>query len=1183
MYKINTKKFNCKLVCAISKYALAMKLSCILLLVNCLQVSAYTYAQRINLQKEQVSLMEIFSDIKQQSGYHIFYDSRLIKNTLPVSVNVRDVSLDRALEESLKGLDLNYEIVDKNIVVFQAKTTVLQDHVVIGKVTDESGVAIPGVSILLKGTSLGSMTDLDGNYRLEAPVGSVLIFTFIGFERKEVSIGSSQVMNVTLTESVNDLETVVVTGYTSEQKKDIVGSVAVVDADDLQSTPSSSVSNQLQGRAAGVTVSASGDITGGAKVRIRGFGSFTGSDPLYIVDGVPMSSGIDNLNPNDIESLQVLKDASSASIYGARAANGVIIITTKKGKAGPVRVAMSSYYGINYTDKKSFPQLLNTQEYGDMYWRSMKGAGMQVGDAGWGHSQYGYGAEPIIPEYILVKNNGGAIGGAGLESLRKSDPGLFASLVDPLAYNFETHQIVKAGNTDWVDEAFINAPQQSYQLNFSGGSDNGAYMLSMNYFNRKSTIAADNFYKRYSLRSNASYNIGSNVNVGGNVQLNYNNSNTSLSGASAGSSWNISPLIPVYDIAGNPASTFAPGTSGEGARNPVTEAYRNRFDRNEFRGIFGNVYGDVKVIEGLSMRTSLGFDLISRNSRNFTPQTFEHAENVNANFFTVDEGSDMVWTWTNTATYKRLFNEKHSFSILLGTEAINDEGNSTSAQRFNYPLDQQDNPSFHVLSTGLGSQTNSGSYNRSSLFSLFSRIDYAYEDKYLMNAIVRRDQSSKFAANNRTGYFPAVALGWRASSESFMENITWLNDLKFRASWGIIGNQTGLNNENQYNVYVSNISQSYPISGQNSSKSDSFTASRIGNPQAGWEENITTNIGLDASFLRNTLTLTLDVYNKKVDGLLVQNQPAFTGATGNSSPTQPYINAGKMYNNGIDIGITKRGSLNELQYEVGIMFSKYKNEVKQILDNPLATLIGGGTRLGDVSRTVVGMPVAMFYGYKIDGFFNSQAEVDAYVADHNTWLVPEVGRWKIKDQNNDKVINALDRTNIGNPHPDFQSSLNLNLRYKSFDLSSFLFWNKGGDIFNLSRYYTDFNTFNLNRSKRMMDESWTPELGNYAKLPKLDVLDTYSNQNITDYFVEDASYFRLRNLQLGYSLPQSVLKNLKLDRLRVYVQAQNLFTITDYTGLDPDASLQGGDLSMGISNRPTPTPKQILFGIDLSF
>jgi len=534
-------------------------------------------------------------------------------------------------------------------------------------------------------------------------------------------------------------------------------------------------------------------------------------------------------------------------------------------------------------------------------------------------------------------------------------------------------------------------------------------------------------------------------------------------------------------------------------------------------------------------------------------------------------------------TYKRTFAEKHAFSVLVGTEAINNDNKLLSATRLNYPIDQQDNPSFHVLNAGLGNQTNSGTYSRNSLFSLFSRIDYAYEDKYLLNATVRRDQSSKFAENNRTGYFPAAALGWRISSENFMKGINWLDDLKVRASWGIIGNQTGLNNENQYNVYVSDIAQSYPISGQNSSKSDSYTLSRIGNLQAGWEENITTNIGLDASFLHNTLSLNLDVYNKKVDGLLVQNQPAFTGATGGSSPTQPYINAGKMYNNGIDIGVTKRGNINKLQYEVGLMFSKYKNEVTEILDNPLATLVGGNTRLGDVARTVVGMPIGMFYGYEIDGFFNTQAEVDAYAANYRTWLVPEVGRWRIKDLNDDKVINALDRTNIGNPHPNFQSSLNLNLKYKDFDLNAFLFWNQGGDIFNLSRYYTDFNTFNLNRSKRMMDESWTPELGDNAKLPKLDILDTYSNQNITNYFVEDASYLRLRNLQLGYSLPASILKNAKVDRVRIYVQAQNLFTITKFTGLDPDANLQGDDLSMGISNRPTPTPKQILFGIDFAF
>ena len=1183
------------------KLLIAMKLVVLLTFVAVLEATAGSYAQRITLKAKNIPLAQALDEVHVQSGYQIFLNGKT-QGQAVVDVALENASLEEAMDALLEGRPLEWTIKGNTIIIRPDNGTgtapqpsrvavSAQARTIEGKVSGTGGVALEGATVAVKGTAVATTTGADGTYRINVPDGgSVLVFSIVGYQQKEMSIGSSSVVNVTLSEQITDLEEVVVTGYSTEQKKDIVGSVSVVDADALASTPSSSVSNQLQGLAAGVNVSATGDIGGGAKVRIRGFGSFTGSDPLYIVDGVPMSGGIDNLNPNDIESLQVLKDASSASIYGARAANGVVIITTKTGKSGPVKVSASAYGGINYTEKSSLPDMLDAREYGEMYWQSMRGAGLQPGDAGWGHPQYGNGPEPVIPEYILVKNNGGALGGAALEALKQSDPAAFAALVDPSSYDFATHQIVKSANTDWLGESFINAPQQSYQMNFSGGSDNGAYMLSLNYFNRKSTIAKTNFFKRYSLRSNASYNIGKHVQVGGNVQMSYHDMNTSLSGSSAGSSWNISPLIPVYDIMGNPASTFAPGTSGDGARNTVTESWRNRFDRIDRTGLFGNVFGSVNIIEGLTARTSFGFDLASGTVRDFTPITYEHAENSTSNQFRVAESRDFAWTWTNTLTYKRTFAEDHNFQILLGTEAIENLDRNTVGTRLNYPISQQDNPDFHVLDAGLGSQTNSGTFSRNMLYSLFSRVDYAYKDKYLLNATVRRDQSSKFAKDNRTGYFPAVAAGWRVSGENFMQGITWLDDLKLRASWGIIGNQTGLNNENQYNVYVSDLAQSYPVSGSNSSKSDSYTLSRIGNHLAGWEENITTNVGLDASFLGGTLSLTVDAYLKKVDGLLVQNQPAFTGATGGSSPTQPYINAGSMENRGIDIGVTKRGSISELQYEVGLMFSTYKNEVTKILDNPLATLVGGSTRIGNVSRTAVGMPVSMFYGYQIDGFFNSQAEVDAYLADgHSTWLAPAVGRWKIRDLNNDGDINGLDRTEIGNPHPDFQTSLNLTLRYKNFDLNAFFFWNQGGDIFNLNRYLTDFNSFNTNRSTRMMYESWTPELGNAAKLPKLDILDTYSNQNITDYFVEDASYLRLRNLQLGYSLPQSVLSHIKLDRLRVYVQAQNLFTLTKFTGMDPDGNLQGyesaggGDLSMGISNRQTPTPKQVLFGIDFSF
>lgn len=1097
---------------------------------------------------------------------------------------------------------------------FPIAVTLAQGVAVQGKVTDKSGEGLPGVTVVLKGGTAAVPTDVQGNYTINVPDGNgILVFSFIGNQTQEVPINNRTTINVTMVDDARALEEVVVTGYATEQKKDIVGSVSIVNTEELLSAPTGNVTSQLQGRSAGVTVSSSGDLGGGAKVRIRGFGSFSGSEPLYVIDGVPVSSNtatagssaanttsaIDNLNPNDIESIQVLKDAASASIYGSRAANGVVIITTRQGKAGAAKITLDSYFGVNYVSKNNFPDVLNAAELGQLYWKQLQGAyetsenpAYTVGGASWGHEQYGSGATPVIPEYIYVNNNGSRLGGAALEELRLSDPALFASLVDPANYDFATHQIVRAADTDWFDEIYNPAPVKSIQLGATGGSENGNYALSLNYFEQQNTAAETNLFNRYTARANSNFKVKKNIRLGENIQVSYSTmkGDGTPGGAGPQVAWLMSPLIPVYDIMGNPASSAAPqlvSTNSPG-RNQVTESWRNRFDRRENYGIFGNVYAEVDLLKNLTARTSFGIDYSSRRIKDLTPVTYEHAENTTANSIANISNYSNTWTWSNTASYSKTFADKHDFKILVGAEAIKSYAEDLSATRLGISLVSESDPNFQVINAGSGAQTNNGSFRRNTLYSLFSRVDYSFGDKYLFNATVRRDESSRFGKNNRAGYFPAAAIGWRVSSEEFMRDFTFVSDLKLRASYGIIGNQSGLPNDNQYYVYISDLGQGYPITGTNSGRTDSYTVSSVANPDAKWEQNTTTNIGLDASLFNYSVDFTIEVYKKQTKDLLVVNQAPGTGTTAR----QPYLNAGDMTNKGIDIGLTKRGNIiNGFTYDVGFTFSKYKNEVTRVLDNPLATIVGASTRLnGSPSITRVGDPISSFYGYKLDGFFNTQGEVDAFNEIYNPsgtttpWIRPAVGRWRIKDVNGDNIINAEDRTIIGSPHPDFQSSLNVSLGYKNFDFTAFVFWNQGGQIFNLSRYNTDFSTFQFNRSSRMLYESWTPELGNDAKLPKLDLLDTYSNVNVTDYYLEDASYVRLRTLQLGYTFPNALTNKVMIDRLRVYVQAQNLFTATKATVLDPDAALNGEtDTSMGVISNTLPTPKQVLVGINLAF
>ena len=1057
-----------------------------------------------------------------------------------------------------------------------------QGVVITGKTTDKTtGEPLPGVTVLVKGTNTGASSLIDGTYRVTIPSGgTTLVFSFIGYTTQEIAISGQTTINVEMAEESLALQEIVVTGYSVEKKKDIIGSVSVVNTTDMKSTPSGNVTNQLQGRVSGLTVTSDGSVDNASKIRIRGFGSFGSSDPLYIIDGVP--GNVDRLNPNDIESVQVLKDAASASVYGARAANGVIVITTTQGKQGAAKFSIDSYTGINYFPESKFPDMLNTQEYGEAYWKGMEGAGRVLGTAAWRHDQYGNGATPVIPEYILVNKNGSKTGGFAIEQLRNSDPTGFEALVDPSKYDISTYQIVKSADTDWFAEAYNPAPVTNLQATASGGSTGGTYVVGLGYFDQKSTSDSYSYYKRYTLRANTTLNVKKFMKFGENLQVSYNE------GRSVGSPeaiWTMQSIMPVWDIGGYPAGSAAPavvavGTTG---RNPIGEAWRNRFDKNWTYGVFGNAFVDITPLKNLVLHSSFGIDYSATTTKNLTQKTYEHYENSTANSLSWSMNNGMAWTFTNTLNYSKTLGE-HAFKILLGTEAYKNYSINVNATRITLPV--EDDEDFLYIDVATGTQTNSGSFSRNMLYSLFGRFDYTYADKYLFNVTVRRDGSSKFGINNRFGYFPSAAIGWRVTNEEFMQGLTWLSDLKVRASYGIIGNQNGLSNENQYTTYQQLLTNSYPMQGTNTSIRQSYMAIRQGNQDAKWEKSASTNIGFDASLFEGKTSITFDYFIKETRDLLVQNQAPYTIM----NITQPSVNIGNIRNKGVDITLTQRTMIaGVIDFEASLNFSRYKNEVLKVLDNPAATLAGGSTRLGNATLTKAGYPVSMFYGYQLDGFYNSQAEVDEYLSAGyvNGIIPPAVGRWRIKDVSGvdgvpDGIVNDYDRTFIGSPHPDFQVGLNLSLGWKGFDLTGFLFWNQGGDLFNYTKYNTDFMTFQYNRSSRFLYDSWTPTHTD-ALLPILNVDDTYSNKYVSSYFVEDATYLRLKSLQLGYAIPVKFLKKINVERARVYVQGQNLFTLSKFTGLDPGLSTSGSDLSMGVVDSYTPTPQQILFGFSIGF
>jgi TonB-linked SusC/RagA family outer membrane protein len=1050
------------------------------------------------------------------------------------------------------------------------------DFVLKGKVLDAAGGTIPGATVVLKGSSsVGTTTDIDGLFTLSLPDGSTtLVISSIGFLTQEVNITNKTQVDITLQSDVKSLTEVVVTGYSSQSKRDITGAVSTVDAKELTKVNAPNVAQQLQGRVAGVTVTSNSTPGGEATVRIRGFGTINNNDPLYIIDGVPTKGGLNSINPNNIESMQVLKDASSASIYGSRAANGVIIITTKKGKAGAPQFSFNSRFGVQ-TGQVDLGLIKDPQQFGDLLWTQRRNAGVLT-NGNPSHQQYGNGPSAVVPDYILAGSSYGLFEGA--------------PQTNPSLYNYNRtgfYQIVKANRegTDWHKEILRPAAIQEYNIGASGGSESGRYALSLNYYKQDGVLIHTSF-NRYSLRSNTEFTFKKKVRFGENLEVSYtenkgyyNNNGTASSsnnqdGNPIGNGYRIPSIIPVYDIMGNFAATRAAGLGP--ATNPVAQLFRTRNNQtNNFRA-FGNAYAEADIFTDLVAKTSIGIDFTNANRVGYTLMDLEEAEIEANNAMTNAYAYDVNWTWSNTLNYSKTFGGIHKLNILAGTEAIKGTGRDFSATRTTF---FSEDPLYMYLNSGTAGIANTGAGYEWALFSIFGKLNYALKDRYLLEATVRRDGSSRFGANNRYGTFPAFSAGWRLSEENFMKGLSWLTDLKLRAGWGQTGNQE-IGNYNGFSTYRSSLSlSSYAIDGSNNSVTPGFDTEAFGNQNAKWETTTQTNLGLDATLLKGMIGINIDLYNRTTSDMLYQVAlPATQGVA-----TIPFVNVGEMNNKGIDLALDFNNSaLNgDLTYSVGVNFSKYKNEVNKLNNSPTAVLLGPTIRSYTWTRSVVGMPLYSFYGLKIDGIYQNQGEVD------NGPLYPgyaAVGKYKYQDTDGDGTITDADRVFIGNPHPDFTYGVNLNVGYKGFDLSAFFQGVQGNQIINMVKRWVDFNNQAGNRSLRMLNDSWTPDNPD-AVLPILDANDSRSQQP-SSYFVEDGSYFRMKNLTLGYTLPNKVVSKIGLSNARIYLQGQNLFTITKYSGIDPEVTSVGstpGSTVLGVDQGNYPMSKMYQIGLNFGF
>ena len=1018
---------------------------------------------------------------------------------------------------------------------------------------------MPGVNVIIKGTSTGTATDGSGQYRLNvAGNQAVLVLSFIGYVTKEVSVGAQSTIDVQMELDVQTLSELVVTGYATQEKKDITGSVGILKARELNAVPASNPEALLQGRVAGVTVTTNPAPGAAASVRIRGLATFGNNTPLYVVDGVP-TLDITSLNPNDIESMNVLKDAGAASIYGSRATNGVIMISTKKGKAGKVVVTYDGSYGFQNAGN-GYKNLLNPQEQADLEWLSNKNSGLANNSA-----NYGSGSTPILPDYTIPT---GAKNGS--------------PAVDPALYNVDyskgpIYQITQAnkGGTNWFKESTQIAPITNQNLTLSGGGENSKYLVGFNYFNQQGTVI-ETYLKRYTIRANTEFNIKNKVRIGENFTASVRKRNN-ITGAEGifNYMYTLQSIIPVYDIKGGFGSTRGQNLGNQSS--PVAALKRGKDNLDFDTRLFGNVYAEADLIKGLTVRTSFGGAIQNGYNYSFSYHSYENSENNGTNSFSESANYNSEWTWTNTATYKKTFGD-HNLSVVAGTEAVKQGiGRGVGGNRIDY---FSDDPKYWTLTNGASGLSNFSYANTpSTLFSYLARADYGYKDKYLLSATVRRDGSSKFSS--KYGVFPSVTGAWRISQEGFMQGNDIFNDLKVRAGFGVMGGQINVTSQSQYNIYGGRVSDAYyDLKGSSNAPSQGVWLTNIGNPAGQWEENTTTNVGIDASFLKGKLDVTLDVYKKVTDGLLFQlDLPAVVG-----NGVAPFKNVAKMSNKGLDMQVIYRGTIaSDWRYETNLTFTTYKNNIESLApDVKFFDVNSAASEEGRIGgrfvRNEAGHPISSFYGYKVIGLFQSAGEVSGAPAQEGAGP----GRFRYADVNGDGVITPEDRTYIGNPNPSFTYGLNLNVGYKAFDFTVFFYGVQGKDLVNYTKWWNDFvPSFQTRKSVNALYNSWTPT-NTGATTPIAETASNIStNQAVKSYYIEDGSYLRAKNIQLAYNLPLVLANKIGLERARIYIQGVNLFTVTKYSGLDPE--LGGNDNAFGVDGGQYPNTKQYILGLNLSF
>lgn len=1102
------------------------------------------------------SLQAILERLSEEYGVNFNYDYDIVKEiTLSQDFSwERKERLERILKKLLGSVQLEFERVNqKRYLIFPAhekpgnKTKDIRsssdpadqnttagvtagnkpegtgsriDEVINGRVIDEVGQPVPGANVLVKGTTTGTTTDADGRFKLNVPNREIiLVISFIGYVVREISPGSQTEVVVQLDPDIKSLQEVVVIGYGEMKKEDLTGSVAPIEVDDIKKMPLTSLDQSIQGRAAGVLITQNSASPGGTTtIRIRGGNSIQGdNEPLYVIDGIPFkndgaSSGasfniLSTLNPSDIESMTILKDASSTAIYGSRGANGVVIITTRRGKAGKSTINFESYYGVQEVRRK-YP-LLNASEYATM-----------VNDANTNEGK----APVYTPEQIEAFGSG----------------------------------------TDWQDEILRSAPISNYQLTLTGGDDKTQYAIAGGYFKQDGIVVNSNF-NRASFRVNLDRKLGDKVKIGNSLSVNTTKTNQSRTDGDLGSAGQVvmnalqfPPILPVRNASGaylttDPALSFT-------IDNPVALA-KDGVNRIKASRVLGNVFGEYKIIEGLSLKISLGIDGIFQKTDIYLPKTVISGASQGG-YASIANNNVVTWLNENIVTYSKTFFDVHKLNAIAGytLQASRGEGSFAAARNF-----VNDNLTTNSLGSGSVPLTPSSSVSTWGLESYLSRINYSFLEKYLLTVSFCVDGSSRFGNNKRYGYFPSAALAWRMKEESFLSTLDVLSDLKLRTSYGVTGNQDGIGNYPSYSLLAT---QNYVFGGANAT---GIGPGQIANPDLSWEMTKQFDVGVDVGFLNDRVTLTADVYKKRTDDLLLN-----VTIPGTSGFTSAFQNLGSLENKGVELSLNSTNVQGDFRWTTSLNWAMNRSKIIS-LGGAAQIFAGSVANIGqNLSSGVirVGEPLGSFYGYVTDGVYQTQEEITA-LPDASA---RKPGDRKYKDINQDNKIDDNDRTIIGRAQPKWIGGMTNSFSYRGIELTVFLQGIYGNNILNANRYELEYLSGTNNQSRDMLNR-WTPD-NTDTDIPR--ATTTRPANRISDRQIEDGSYLRLKNVQLAYDLPHNWFNKKIVQSLRVYATLQNFATWTNYSGYDPEVNRFGQDSrSQGFDYGSYPAARTVLFGLNI--